>query len=153
MQISKREWKKGITREEYNKYMREYHIKRYHAIRQRAIKLLGGKCIKCGSKEKLQFDHVDKNGKKFNVSMWLSKTLGDFWEEIKKCQLLCQKCHIEKTVLERGQKLARGTHGTLSAYRYCKCDLCKKAHQEHYEAYSKNHKRIWRNGKRITVPL
>lgn len=153
MQKKKREWKKGITKDEYNEYMRKYHLKRYYAIRQKAIEILGEKCNKCGSKEKLQFDHIDKNGKKFNVSMWLSKTLGDFWEEIKKCQLLCEKCHIEKTVLERGQKLARGTHGTISSYRYCKCGLCKQAKKEWAIEYSKTHKRIFINGKRFTVPL
>lgn len=35
-------------------------------------------------------------------------------------------------------------HGTLTSYKYCRCDLCRKAYNEH----SRNYKRKWREKKR-----
>lgn len=120
-----------------NVYMREY-MRKYSAQRRlNLIYYLGGKCKNCGSTEKLEIDHIDPKTKDF--------TLGSRWhrmsklnnEELKKCQVLCQSCHIEKTVKERGYKLAKGTHGTLSSYRYCKCDLCRKAKSDWMKEYKK----------------
>lgn len=31
-------------------------------------------------------------------------------------------------------------HGTLSMYRYCKCDLCRKAKSDHMKAYNEKRK-------------
>jgi 5-methylcytosine-specific restriction endonuclease McrA len=59
---------------------------------------LGGKCVKCGTTESLQFDHKDPRTKCFNVSPQ------DSWEktlpELYKCQLLCSSCHLEKTMTD-----------------------------------------------------
>ena len=125
------------TREGYNKYMRKYHLKRYYRIRQEAIERLGGKCVKCGSKERLQFDHINPKNKKYEVSLLLSLPLKEFWKEIKKCQVLCRECHSIKTIYEQGKKPAKGTHGTLSSYRYCKCNLCRKAKSDWQKEYIK----------------
>lgn len=57
-------------------------------------------------------------------------TVERFLEELKKCQLLCKPCHIEKTVIDRGEIIARGTHGTISSYRYCHCEVCRRAKTE-----------------------
>ena len=123
------------TREGYNKYMREYHLKRYHRIRKEAIEKLGGKCNKCGSTEKLQLDHIDPKNKSFDVSLFLSVPLKLFREELKKCQVLCFNCHSIKSILEQGKIPARGTHRTLSAYRYCRCKLCKKEKRDWQKKY------------------
>ena len=133
--------------------MREYHLKRYHRMRNQAIEELGGKCVQCGSVKDLELDHIDLNSKKFEVSQFLSVSLKDFKEELQKCQVLCKKCHQEKSILESGRKIAKGSHGTVSTYRYCKCNLCKEAVKRAREKYFKTHKRITVNGKRITVPL
>lgn len=140
------------TKEGYNKYMREYHIKRYYRIRNESIESLGGKCNRCGSIEKLQLDHIDPKTKLFEVSTFLSIPLKDFKEELKKCQVLCWECHKIKSILEQGKKIAKGTHGTLSSYRYCKCKLCKDAKSKWQKKYLETHKRIYINGKRITMP-
>jgi len=62
--------------------------------------------------------------------------------EISKCQLLCKKCHEEKTLLDMGRVSAKITHGTLSSYRYCKCGSCKKAKSEYMRSFRKKKKEV-----------
>lgn len=125
------------NRKDRNEYMRKYHLKRYHDIRDELIQYLGGMCWKCGRKERLELDHRDPKSKEFEVSVFLSVSLNKLYLEIEKCQVLCQKCHIKKTLKEKGQKSAQGTHGTLSSYRYCKCVLCKRAMSDYNREYKK----------------
>ena len=141
------------TREHYNQYMRKYHLERYHRIRNEAIQELGGKCFICGSVKKLQIDHIDPKDKKFEVSLFLSVSLEIFRKELKKCQLLCHVCHNKKTLKEMGLREAKGSHGTVSTYRYCHCELCKQAKREWAKKYYRTHKRVTINGKRIIMPL
>lgn len=116
-------------------YQREYQKKRCRARKRDAIKKLGGRCCKCGSVENLELDHKDPKEKYFSLSQ-LWGVSSQRWEaEIAKCQLLCRDCHQLKSILERGQTPARGTHGTLSAYRYCKCDLCRAAKSKYNRDY------------------
>lgn len=63
--------------------------------------LLGGKCVGCGSKKRLEFDHIDPSTKMFNISESAGRTMESFLEEVDKCQLLCHPCHVEKSVGER----------------------------------------------------
>ena len=45
-------------------------------------------------------------------------------EEMKKCQLLCRRCHLEKS--REAKDLGNVDHGGgLSGKRNCKCDPCK----------------------------
>lgn len=118
------------TKDEYNAYMRVYVLKRYHRRRVAAIERLGGKCQRCGVTDGLQFDHIDPGTKVETIGKMWSYAEERFWEEVAKCQLLCEPCHYEKTAHDAGTVPARGTHGTVSAYRYCgppKCDECKAA--------------------------
>lgn len=124
-------------KDNYNAYMKKYMLERYHKRRRKAIAHLGGRCIKCGSSDNLQFDHIERNAKSFEIAKLSSKNEKDFWLEIEKCQLLCNTCHQEKTLIDLGRKSAKNTHGTLSSYRYCKCTLCKKAKAD----WQKNYKR------------
>jgi hypothetical protein len=117
----------------YNAYMKVYMLKRYHARRKIAIKYLGGKCIDCGSKKELEFDHIEPKEKSFSIAKLWSVKEEEFWKEINKCNLRCKNCHIIKTVLQNGQTMAKGTHGTLSARSYCNCNECKTA----YNIYKK----------------
>lgn len=126
---------------------------RYYKRKDAAKKFLGGKCVDCGSVENLQFDHKDRKTKEFTIAQLWSVSEKRFWEEVKKCQLLCQKCHIKKTLEDLGQKSAKDTHGTISSYRYCRCPVCKKWHSEYSKKYWTTHKRIWKDGKRITVKM
>ena len=58
-------------------------------------------CILCGENDVrvLEFDHRDKDTKKFSISQ--ATRLGRSWfeieEEIKKCDLLCSNCHKKRT--------------------------------------------------------
>ena len=75
-------------------YRRSYYRKR----RSHLIDLLGGKCVICGSTERLEIDHIDPATKEFDISsMVLHTSEKHLTEELQKCQLLCRKCHIQKS--------------------------------------------------------
>lgn len=122
-------------RDIYNTYMRKYMLKRYHSRRQHAIAFLGGKCVRCGDTDNLQFDHVDKSKKTFPISELWSIAENKFFEELEKCQILCGRCHREKS-LECGDY--GGGHNKIdhpcgTAGRYgkgCRCELCKEAKRQ-----------------------
>lgn len=119
-------------------YMTAYRKVRYVARRNQILVYLGSQCVKCGSLvlADLQIDHRDAALKSFEVS---EKCWCMSWEklqpEIDKCQLLCTHCHREKSIFDRGTLPAIGTHGTLSAYRYCHCAICRSAKNEYTKAY------------------
>ncbi len=124
---------------DYNQYLRDYLRRRYYERRDRAIALLGGKCVNCGSTDNLQFDHIDHGQKSFDVADRLAQYSWDrLLTEIEKCQLLCFVCHVEKSVIERGQSMAH--HGTASMYQHykCRCDLCRDANSK----YNASHHRV-----------
>lgn len=116
--------------QKYREYMRVYMRVRWRKRRTVAVKFLGGKCSVCQSTSKLQFDHIDPKKKSFTIAHLTSVREDLFWKEISECQLLCGRCHNEKTLSELGRESAKGKHGTVSAYRWCgppKCILCIKA--------------------------
>lgn len=114
--------------------MRKYMKRRYHSRRNAAIEFLGGKCVVCGTTEKLEFDHIDPKKKKYAILEM--RGLGDakFWDEIKKCQLLCEEHHRWKSVDDMGHEHA--THGSLTMYSHhkCRCELCRKANWDYIRA-------------------
>lgn len=114
-------------REKYNEYMRNYMLRRYHERRQQAIAYLGGTCVHCGTAENLELDHIDPKTKTLEIGKMWSVAETRFWAEVEKCQLLCRAAHTDKSIIDKGNKSAKGTHGTLSSYRYCKCAECKNA--------------------------
>jgi len=79
------------NKDEWNARTRE----KRHQRRLELIGRLGGKCVECGATERLQFDHIDPLEKSFNITPNLNRENLD--EELDKCQLLCFKCHLEKT--------------------------------------------------------
>ena len=84
-----------------NSKMNEYLKQRYFSLKMKAFGLLGNKCANCNAEKDLQIDHIDYKLKKFNITPSLrSKPWEDVLIELKKCQLLCRKCHKIKTVLE-----------------------------------------------------
>lgn len=117
-------------------YMRAYRKQKYQEARQRIVQQLGGRCAHCGTDQALEIDHIDKAGKCFEVSVkcWcMSKER--LAVEVAKCQLLCATCHEKKSIKDLGNSPARGTHGTLSAARYCSCEACKTAKRDYMQAY------------------
>jgi hypothetical protein len=131
------------SREQYNARMAAYMKSWYDRRRPTAVAQLGGHCAKCDETEGLQFDHIDPATKTMTIAkMWTASEVR-FQAELAKCQLLCQPHHLEKTLAERGMTAARGTHGTLSASRYCgppRCEECKAVNREY--------QREWRISKR-----
>lgn len=124
-----------------NEYMRQYMKDRYHRRKLEAVQRLGGKCVSCGSGD-VQFDHMMREGKAFTIGKTLAGVAEKrLEEELKKCQLLCQKCHSEKTLNDLGQRDAREVHGTLSSYRYCRCSLCRTAKREYMREYRKTYQK------------
>ena len=113
---------------------------RYLARKAAIIARLGGKCAICGSTERLEVDHRNRAEKKFDILNRMYASPQELEEELAKCDCLCHDCHLEKTVRERGQKLAKGTHGTLSSYRLCKCDLCREAHSAYCREWKRKNK-------------
>ena len=93
-------------------YFREYIKARKHARRAKLVEMLGGKCVRCGSTEDLELDHVDPSTKAFNVCADLTRAWDDLVAEAMKCQLLCRDpCHIQKSLEDRPEV----AHGL---YRY-----------------------------------
>ncbi|SRR5258706_1797590 len=124
-----------------NEYMNTYMKNRYQKRKLFALEYLGGKCSKCNSVENLQFDHINRDEKNFTLAdgmLWSEKK---FLEELNKCQLLCVICHQKKTLIDLNQSDGKNTHGTLTSYKYCKCELCKKAKSDYMKEYRKTYKR------------
>lgn len=79
-------------------------IKNATAIRQkinkeRAVSLLGGKCARCGYSKyigALEFHHLDRKTKNVSPGRARSRGWKRFFEEVKKCILLCANCHREE---------------------------------------------------------
>ena len=106
-------------------YFRAYMSNRYVVRMAAATEYLGGICVECGSTKRLEFDHIDPSTKEFAIASCASVSDNRFWAEVDKCVLRCRKCHQEKTLRDRGQRSARGRHGTISTYRYCHCADCR----------------------------
>lgn len=92
--------------------------------RSEAITQLGGKCEHCGSKENLEFDHIDRKSKVCNISTLWTRTKEFRDIELRKCQLLCCECHKIKTAKEFG---AHVTNGMITMHKNgCRCLHCKE---------------------------
>lgn len=102
----------------------------YMAYRSRAIAHLGGRCVRCGSEDDLEFDHVDPSKKSYSLMGRWSHGWEANLEELNKCQLLCESCHKDKHAPR---------HGTISMYRNrrCRCDECRKVWNQKTIEYKK----------------
>ena len=125
-------------------YMRNYSRLRRNERKQWALKQHGNKCCKCGAIEDLEFDHIDRKTKRINVSeMWMYK-LETFLEEFRKCQLLCQKCHLDKSRKDGSLKTRGETkHGTGTAYvgHKCRCLLCREWKRKYSREWMRNYRK------------
>lgn len=103
--------------EQHRAYMREWKAKR------RAEFFAGKACVRCGSTDRLELDHVDPT-KKVSHKIW-TWSLERRDAELAKCQILCHEHHLEKTRLD-----GEPPHGTHSRYvhRGCRCGACRAAH-------------------------
>ena len=117
-------------------YSRNRRIER----RRFVLSYFGNKCNECGSTKKLEIDHIDRASKRLNVSEMLMYSKIELLKELKKCQLLCQKCHKKKCKIDGTyRKPGILIHGKLSSYthRKCRCRICS----DNFKEYKK--KRKW----------
>lgn len=127
-----------MTREEYNSYMKQYMLSRWHERRNGAIDFMGGVCYTpgCGGVDWLQFDHVNPKWKRYNISSVPAAAEHRFWTEIMACQLLCGPCHRAKTSAEQSVPHGGGKTGKKNCY----CELCaplKRAWQKERRSRNK----------------
>ena len=121
-------------------YLREYQ-KIWLRSRRDAWFKENGPCKTCGSWENLELDHIDPTLKVSN-RIW-SWNLTRRNEEISKCQVLCKKCHQDKTCKDFGWgKYAQC--GTPTKYSWgCRCRVCTSAKVIEVNEYR------WKTGRRI----
>lgn len=124
-----------MRNEKEKKSHRERELARYQRNKSAAIEQLGSECVNCGSKEDLEFDHIDPNTKSFNISSMWSVSPERREKELKKCQLLCRNCHDEKTFGEIRRSRKHGTHAMYKRGK-CRCEVCR----DFFESY----RREWR---------
>ena len=109
-------------------YFRNYIKAKKHERRQQLIEMLGGACVRCGTTETLQFDHIEPGTKSFSLGSNWTRAWHEMVAEAQKCQLLCKECHIVKTAEDLGPP----KHG-FPRYLYwgCRCGVCRAANAEH----------------------
>jgi len=93
-----------LNREKISEYEKAHHKEK----RAYCIEYLGGKCVKCGSTERLEFDHIDRTTKKYTIAGRVTLNFDNLKEELNKCQLLCVDCHKIKTKSEWADITQRG---------------------------------------------
>lgn len=113
----------------------EYQRNRYYRNRKVLVDEMGGKCVRCGKSENLQFDHIDRSRKSFNIGSSFNRSLDYLRKESRKCQLLCKQCHSVKTkqykdfigLSNMPQPKESWKHGTFyTRYgRGCDCGECQ----------------------------
>lgn len=114
----------GYTGEQQREYQRTW----LKARRDEWIESQGGHCIKCGSADELEIDHIDRSTKRYNVATIWSRAEHVRLAELAKCQILCRTCHSVKTSNE-WDSLAE--HGSIGMYkRGCKCIQCRQANRD-----------------------
>jgi len=126
-------------------YMRGYMRDRYHNKRQSIIDRLGGECSRCGTKSgPWHLDHIDKKKKTMRASDLHSVNDQKFEEEVKNLQLLCEKCHREKTKESWDYSTPKPRHGTYWMYRRhgCRCPKCVKAYKEKQKEWREKRKSL-----------
>src|SRR2546429_2497809 len=106
--------------DQQSQYQREW-------IAQRRLEWLAanGPCVKCGSWNDLEVDHVDP-AKKVSHRVW-SWAEPRRLAELAKCQVLCHDCHGEKTfgVCPNGHLIA-GDNILLEKSGKRRCRVCRR---------------------------
>lgn len=108
------------SKEQQREYMRKWVAKR------RADFFADKSCVKCGSTDRMELDHIDPEQKvEHRIWSWSNERRKD---ELAKCQVLCEECHKDKTA-----GMVRGdfywVHGWRNTYRDrgCRCRACTVA--------------------------
>lgn len=81
---------------EVRKSLKKAEKNKFRSRKIRFVKLMGGKCIKCGYDKNLyclEFHHHEK--KDFVISSMFSMSEINISKEIVKCEILCRNCHFD----------------------------------------------------------
>lgn len=83
-----------------------------------------GPCRQCGSSDRLEVDHIDPEQKKHKISALWSWSAARRAAELAKCQVLCFRCHKDKSAAFLEAKIV---HGSERMYRikHCRCEPCR----------------------------
>jgi 5-methylcytosine-specific restriction endonuclease McrA len=94
------------------------------------IDYMGRKCASCADVVgPFDFDHINPAEKKYSINRIITRKKEFVLEELAKCQLLCKKCHKEKTAKDRRAHITE--HGTYSMYKIgCRCSPCRASNAE-----------------------
>ena len=79
----------------YREKARQKFKEKSLSIKNHWIQFLGGKCSSCGSTESLEFHHKDPSTKRMSLGNSWTHDPKKVEAEVKKCILLCEKCHKE----------------------------------------------------------
>lgn len=121
-------------RSSYNAYHRDYKRRRHAEMMEEFRQLLGGRCARCGSADGLEFDHIDRRTKLFDIASFTTRKRATLLAELSKCQLLCSACHLQKTRAARDNgQVDHG--GGVSGKKNCPCDLCRARKREYMREY------------------
>lgn len=91
----------SVQKQYLHEYSKTYHQSRYATRIAEMVKYLGGKCVECGTINRLEFDHIDPSTKEFSITRKWNRKWSILEPELKKCQLLCYDCHKERTAMQR----------------------------------------------------
>ena len=106
----------GHCKECHKDYYRDRNRIAMAENRAHYVDLMGGKCVKCGTTENLEVDHINAEDKTLRISsMWLMKQ-DRIMEELDKCQLLCHDCHKQKTREEKDRIKGLQRNKTVTPY-------------------------------------
>lgn len=92
----------------------------------------GKVCIECDSSDDLELDHIDPAKKvTHRIWSWSDKRRN---VELAKCQVLCEKCHMRKSIVQfKNAYTIPRKCGTKKKYdQGCKCSACKNAVRIHW---------------------
>lgn len=92
------------------------------------VEIMGGKCILCGYDKciaALEFHHIDKSTKKYQLSSGNCHSWEEDIEELRKCALLCSNCHKEIEVFNID------TYCTFNEEKFKQLDEQKRYQKEH----------------------
>jgi len=125
----------------FNAYQRDYKRHRYAAIVEEMKTILGGRCCRCGSRDDLEFDHIDRNTKTVEITKITTYSREVILMELAKCQLLCAECHKVKTSeAHDNHQVEHG--GGVSGKKNCPCDACRARKREYMREYQQRRRAI-----------
>ena len=80
-------------------YARQTRLQKWHWVKS----YLGDCCVECGSKERLELDHINPSLK--DPHTWkrctITRSREDLLKEMDNLRILCHSCHVKHTALQR----------------------------------------------------